>query len=156
MPNPILQGSADAATSDAVEKRRPLAATVGLLLAAVVVASLVNTAIAAIARAAGASSDFKPLQASAFVAFTLFGILIGAAGWALVRRRAQDPQALLRRLVPTVLVISFVPDLAMLVSDYSPHSSTAGVIGLLFMHVAVAAIAVTTYRRVLPVADTRR
>lgn len=137
---------------DAPVSARPKGATVaGILLVAVVLAALVDTAIAALGHAAGASTEFQPLKAPAFVSFTLFGILIGAAGWAIVRRRSADPRALLRRLVPTVLALSFIPDLAMLVSSYLPHSNTAGVIALLAMHVTVATIAVTAYSRALPI-----
>jgi hypothetical protein len=55
--------------------------------------------------------------------------------------------------VPAVLVLSFVPDVAMLFDHYRPHANTAGVLGLLAMHVAVAAVAVTAYLRALPVTD---
>ena len=130
------------------------AAVAGILLVAVVLAALVDTAIAALGHAAGASHQFQPLQAPAFVSFTLLGIVIGAAGWAIVRRRAAHPRALLRRLVPTVLALSFIPDLAMLVSSYLPHSNTAGVLALLAMHIAVATIAVTAYTRALPVRES--
>jgi hypothetical protein len=133
-----------------VSVRSKASATAGILLAAVVLASLVDTAIAALGHAAGASHQFQPLKAPAFVSFTLLGILLGAAGWSIVRRRAAQPRALLRRLVPTVLALSFIPDLAMLFSSCLPHSNTAGVVSLLAMHVAVATIAVTAYTRALP------
>jgi hypothetical protein len=80
-------------------------------------------------------------------------VLLGVAGWALVRRTAKDPQKLLNWLVPVVVLVSFVPDLAMLASDYTPHANGVGVVALLAMHVAVAVIAVAGYRRALPVAD---
>jgi len=130
-------------------------AVAGTLLAAVVIASLIDAVIAVIAHAAGASNEFRPLMAPAFIAFTLIGILAGAAGWALVRRRARHPKALLARLVPIVLGLSFLPDLAMLVSSYEPHANAAGVVGLLAMHAGVAAVAVLAYRRALPVTDSR-
>lgn len=126
-------------------------AVAGILLLAVILAALLDTAIAALGHAAGASHQFQPLQTPSFVSFTLLGILIGAAGWALVRRRAARPRALLRRLVPTVLALSFIPDLAMLVVSYLPHSNAAGVVALLAMHVVVATIAVTAYTRALPI-----
>jgi hypothetical protein len=127
--------------------------TAGLLLAAIVVASLADAVIAVIARAAGASDDFQALKAPAFISLTMIGVLAGAAGWAAVRRRSRQPRTLLRRLVPAVLVVSFVPDLVLLFDHYRPHANTAGVLGLLAMHVAVATVAVTTYLRALPVTD---
>lgn len=141
-----------ASTGRTDPKRSPLI-TAGLLLAAVIVASLADAVIAAIARAAGASDDFQALQPSAFISLTLLGILAGAAGWVVVRRRARRPRALLNRLVPAVVLVSFTPDVVLLFDHYRPHTNTAGVLGLLAMHVAVAAIAVTAYLRAFPVTD---
>ena len=124
----------------------------GTLLAAIAASSVVNAAIALLGRAAGANDDFGPLQASGSVFFTAVGVLVGAAGWAIVRNRSRDPRVLLARLVPIVVVVSFIPDLALLVSDYQPRANTAGVVALLAMHVAVTLIAVMAYRRVLPLA----
>ncbi|MEU0846167.1 DUF6069 family protein [Streptomyces sp. NPDC005962] len=114
--------------------------------------SIVNAVIAATALAAGASDNFQPLQPGAYISFTILGVLVGAAGWALIRRRA-GARRLLKTLVPVVVVISFVPDLAMLVSDFKPHADATGVIALLLMHIAVAAISVFAYQRALPVSD---
>ncbi|MFF4507019.1 DUF6069 family protein [Streptomyces sp. NPDC001401] len=77
-------------------------------------------------------------------------MLAGSAGWALVRRLSRDPERLLRRLVPSVVVLSFVPDLF----EFDEGKVT-GVVALLLMHVAVAAIAVPTYRRVMPLSSVR-
>ncbi|MFF9691337.1 DUF6069 family protein [Streptomyces sp. NPDC014623] len=123
---------------------------VGLLAGAIVASCITNAIIAALALAAGASDDFQPLQPVAYITFTLLGVLIGAAGWALIRRRA-DAHKRLRILVPVVVLLSFIPDLAMLVSDYNPHADATGVIALLLMHVAVAAFSVFAFQRALPV-----
>jgi len=147
------QGVAPTDTRPSADRNR--LAVAGTLLAAAVIASLIDAVIAAIAHAAGASNEFRPLMAPAFIAFTLIGILAGAAGWTLVRRRARHPKTLLARLVPIVLGLSFLPDLAMLVSNYEPHANAAGVVGLLAMHASVAAVAVISYRRALPVSDSR-
>jgi len=142
------------ATSSTLPARSKPGRVAGLLIAGIVVASIANAVIALVARAAGASADFQPLQLGAYVTFTVLGILLGAVGWAVIRRRSTNPRALLSWLVPTVLVVSFIPDLMMFVSDYTPNANTAGIIGLLLMHVAVAAVAVATYRRALPLRDT--
>ncbi|MEV6712847.1 DUF6069 family protein [Lentzea sp. NPDC051208] len=150
------QSSSATSSAPAVRSKPGRAAVAGLLLAGIVVASIANALIAFAARAAGASSEFQPLQPGAFITFTVLGLLVGAAGWAVIRRRATDPRAVLSWLVPVVLVVSFVPDLLMFVSDYTPHADTAGIIGLLVMHVAVAAVAVATYLRALPLHTTAR
>jgi len=126
------------------------AAVAGWLIAGIVAASVLNEVIALLSIAAGASEDFQPLQPGSFISFTFLGVLIGAAGWAVVRRRSADPRALLSRLVPAVVVVSFIPDLMMFFSDYKAHADAAGIIGLIVMHVAVAAVAVPAYHRALP------
>ncbi|WP_328502720.1 DUF6069 family protein [Streptomyces sp. NBC_00457] len=127
---------------------------IGGLLAAIVASSVVNAIIAVIAHAAGASDDFRPLKTPSYVSFTLLGVLIGALGWSIVRKMSADPDALLRKLVPIVVVLSFIPDLAMPVSDYQPHADSTGVAALIIMHITTAAIAVFAYRKVLPVSTT--
>ena len=140
-------------STDATTTKPSALTTAGLLLAAIVAASVADAVIAVIARAAGASDDFEALKPPAFISLTVIGILAGAAGWAVVRRRATQPRALLRRLVPTVLVLSFIPDVTLLFDHYKAYANTAGVLGLLAMHVAVAVVAVTAYLRALPVTD---
>ncbi|MFJ2826787.1 DUF6069 family protein [Streptomyces sp. NPDC087263] len=138
-------------TATAPAVRRPgRLVIIGGVLAAIVASSIIEAAVAAIARGAGASDDFMPLHASAFVFFTVLGLSFGAIGWIIVRRRSGDPESLLRKLVPAVLAISFIPDLALLVSDYSPHANAVGVVALLVMHVVVAAVGVFAFHKVLP------
>ncbi|MFK4598402.1 DUF6069 family protein [Streptomyces pristinaespiralis] len=148
--------SATTAPAQSIPSGPGRAAATGWLIGGIVAASIANALIALIALAAGASDAFQPLQPGAYVSFTVLGVLIGAAGWAVVRRRSADPRALLARLVPAVVIVSLVPDLAMFVSDYKPHADAAGIIALMLMHVAVAAVAVAAYHRALPLNDTPR
>ena len=60
---------------------------------------------------------------------------------------AATTAAVLRWLVPLVVVLSFIPDLLLL--QYG--LSVLLVIGLMVMHVVCAAVAVPACRRVLPV-----
>ncbi len=96
------------------------------------------------------SEDFVPLTPGPIVLWTLIGAVVGALGWRLIVNRSTRSGAVLRRLVPTVLAISLLPDVALLVTDSMPGTSTAGVLALMLMHVATAAIAVATYRRTMP------
>ncbi|MEU6196684.1 DUF6069 family protein [Streptomyces sp. NPDC047061] len=132
-------------TSPAVAVRRGPLVVAGGVLGAIVVSSVANTLIALIAHAVGAPDDFQPLKASSYVFLTAVGVVLGSAGWAVVRKAAKDPGALVRRLVPAVVVVSFVPDF-LLFGD----GGATGVLALLLMHVIVAVIAVFTYRRVMP------
>lgn len=113
-----------------------------ILLAAVVAAVgcvLVGLLMGAIQGAYGSSLWYVQLAVA--------GVLVGALGWALVRRFAPNPAAVLRVLVPLVVVLSFVPDVVL----YVEGSSAVTVIGFMVMHVVVAVPAVIAFRRVLPV-----
>jgi hypothetical protein len=136
--------------SNALSPVKPVTVA-GYLVGAAVVASLVNIAIAALAHAAGASADFGPLTIGAYVSFTLYGIAAGAIGWAVIRWRADEPAKILRWLVPAVVVLSYIPDLAMFFSDFMPGANAVGVFALMVMHTVVAVCAVVALRRSLPV-----
>lgn len=145
-----MSGSVPEAVSPApsAPRSRGLTVVVGLLAAAVV-AVLGNVIVALLARAAGASGDFAPLHLSAYAPLTVFGVVLGAIGWAVVRRVAKNPAGLLRWLVPVLVVVSFGPDLSLLGSG-TPGSGPLAVAALMVMHVVVAVAAVAAYRRVLP------
>ncbi len=118
-----------------------------------VAAAVVNVVVSAVARGPfGASDDFAPLTPGPIVMWTILGAIIGAVGWRLIVTKKDDARALLVKLVPTVLVLSFLPDLALLATDAMPGQTTAGVLALMVMHVLTAAIVVTGYRRSMPAA----
>ena len=118
-------------------------------IAATAAALLGNTIVAQIALAAGASEDFQPLTPGAYGFFTVVGVIAGLVGWLVVRRRVNAADTL-RWLVPTVLVLSLVPDVAVGFSDRAGVSWGA-VTALMVMHVVVTLAAVTSFRRFLPV-----
>jgi Family of unknown function (DUF6069) len=105
--------------------------------------------IAIVARAAGVPGSFTPLVT--FPAFVVIGVVAGAIGWNQVRQRSAGPRHLLARLVPAVLLLSFIPDLAVGVTRALPHTTWGGVAALMLMHLVVTASAVASYRRFLPV-----
>jgi len=134
-----------AAASARASARRGAVVVAGGIVAAIVVSVVINAVIAVIALAIGAPDDFQPLKPGSYIFLTTLGVLIGAGGWAIVRKAAKDAEALVRWLVPAVVVVSFVPDFLL----WSAGGAT-GVIALLVMHVAVAATAVTAYRKDMP------
>lgn len=131
--------------------RRVLVAVVVAAVAAI----LGNLVIAAIAHAAGAPTDFPPLQPPAFIMLTVVGVIAGAVGWAVVRRRAADPAHLLTLLVPVVLLLSFVPDILVGVTRALPSTTWGAVFALMVMHVLVSAVAVTCFFYLLPLPARR-
>lgn len=118
------------------------------VLVTTIVAGAVNTAISFAAQALGADpTTIMGLQPVTYLVFTLIGALAGAVGWQLVRRRATNPAAVLRWLVPLVVALSLIPDVLVGMS-----LGWTGGIALALMHLAVAAVAVAAYRRFLPLA----
>ena len=116
-----------------------------------VIATVANIAVSAIARGPlGASDDFVPLTPSPIVMWTILGALIGAIGWRLIVNRSDRSRTLLTRLVPIVVVLSLIPDVALLATDSTPGQTTTGVLALMAMHVVTAVIAVLAYRRTMP------
>ena len=125
------------------------------LVTSLVAALIVELIIAAIAHGAGAYSDFQPLTFSGLIGPTVLGLVVAAVVWELVRRRAGDPVAVMRRLVPTVIVLSWVPDVLLgathrEASSQLPHTTWGEVAALMVMHLFVAAIGLGLFSQLLP------
>ncbi|TQE17871.1 hypothetical protein Sipo8835_41510 [Streptomyces ipomoeae] len=145
-----MSGSVSDALPSAPPAQRPRALIVVVgVLAAAVVALLGNAVVALLALAAGASGKLDALHPPAYAPLTVIGTVLGAVGWAAVRHFSKQPPRVLRWLVPVVVVVSFVPDLGLL-SGSVPGGGPLAAVSLMVMHVVVAAVAVPTYRRVLP------
>jgi hypothetical protein len=119
--------------------------------ATAVIAAITNIVISVIARGPlGASDDFVPLTPAPILMWTIIGVILGAVGWRLIVTTSARSRALLTTLVPTVLVLSLIPDVALLATDSTPGQTTGGVMALMVMHAVTAAIAVTAYRKAMP------
>ena len=112
---------------------------------------LVTTLIAWAARTLfDVPTEFQQLTLPVYGTLTVVGVLIGAIGWRLIVNRSRNAGRLLSRLVPTVLVLSLIPDVLLLVSDSQPGTTVSGVVALMLMHLGIAAAAVPAYRRFMP------
>ena len=112
---------------------------------------VINTVIATLARTLfDIPSEFQQLTLPVYGFLTVVGAIAGAIGWHLVATRSRNASGTLRVLVPTVLVLSLIPDVLLLVSGSQPGTTTAGVVALMLMHFGVAAAAVPAYRRFIP------
>ncbi|MGW0707551.1 DUF6069 family protein [Streptomyces sp. NPDC002643] len=131
--------------SAATPVRRGPLVVIGGVVGAIVVASLADAILALAALAIGAPDDFQPLMPGSYIFLTAVGVIAGAIGWAVVRKVSKDPEALVRWLAPTLVVVSFIPDF-LLFGD----GGVAGVVALLLMHVVVAVVAVYAFRKVMP------
>ena len=134
--------SLDQPTSTQSTWRRAAIAVVVVTIAA----SVANAVISLIAQAAGAdTADYQGLTPAAYVSLTFLGTVAGVLAWIAVRAKADRPSVVIRRLVPTVVLVSLLADVAVGISV-----GWTGAIALGLMHVALAAIAVPVFRRALP------
>jgi hypothetical protein len=125
------------------------------LVASVGASLIVEVIIAAVAHAAGASADFRPLTLAGLLPPTIVALMIALVVWELVRWRAADAAAVMRWLVPVGLVVSWLPDLALgtthrIATGPVPDTTWGEVVVLMAMHVFGAAIAVGIFSRLLP------
>jgi hypothetical protein len=109
-----------------------------------VAAGVANAAIAlgAVALGAPAASGLLP---PAYLSLTVLAAIGGAFGWHLVIRSAPKPAAVMRWLVPSFLLISFIPDV---IVGLGMGWLLAG--ALMLMHVVTITIAILTYHRLMP------
>ncbi len=140
-----------------VARRRPRARTAvpAALVAAIAIGVAGTVVVAAIAHAAGVSQSFTPLKTGSYVGLIILGVLAGGASWQMVRTRAGDPERVLRRLVPLVVLVSFVPDVVIGVTG-ADHATWGGVAALMCAHVVVACAAVVSFSLFLPVTSRSR
>ncbi|MEU0878863.1 DUF6069 family protein [Lentzea sp. NPDC005914] len=117
--------------------------------AAIVIAAIGNAIVSYVAQALGADPNaVEGLKPQGYVVLTAVGVIIAAFAWASIRKRAKDPARTLGRLVPIVVLVSFLADVPVY---FLPGASLIGVLALMLMHVVVASVAVPIFRRVLTV-----
>jgi hypothetical protein len=112
---------------------------------------LISTAIAAVIAAAAdlgiqelarrafsVSPDFEPFNGTV-VPYTVGGVVLAAIALLVVRRLARDPRRTYLWLSIAALVLSWIPDLALLVIN-EPGASVPAVAALMLMHAVAAAV----------------
>jgi hypothetical protein len=130
---------------------RTAAALPVAIVTTVVAGVLASTVISAIAHGAGVSHAFLPLHFATFTGLIVLAAIAGAIGWQLVRTLATHPSQVLARLVPIVLLLSFIPDVLVGITKAETATTWGGVFALMAMHVFVATAAVASYFYFLPV-----
>jgi hypothetical protein len=138
-------------TASPVTLRPTRLRTVAIIAVGATIAILANVVIATVAHAAGAASDFSPLQVFVYAPFTLVGLIAAYRGWLVVRRRARHPAAVLRILVPVLTLLSFAPDTILAITGFIPGASLMAVVALGLMHLVVVAVAVPICAKLAPV-----
>ena len=113
---------------------------------ALAIAIPVELAAESLAREAFAvSPDFEPFQGTV-APYTAGGIVIAAVVFAALRRFVRDADRVYVRLAAVALVLSWIPDVALLVI-HDPGATVPAVASLMVMHALAAGIAVTSLLR---------
>jgi Family of unknown function (DUF6069) len=101
-----------------------------------------DLAIEAFARQAVAvSPDFEPFQGTV-APYAAGGIVLAGVAFAVVRRFVRDADRAYVRIAIVALVLSWIPDVALLVI-HDPGATVPAVASLMVMHTVAAAIVVT-------------
>ena len=103
---------------------------------ATVVSLVGNWLFLAIVLGADLVEPFDPVSVGPVTLLTVLGAVGATVVYWLLDRRSDDPDRLFIIVAAVVLILSFVPDLALLELD--PEATISGVIALMIMHVIVA------------------
>jgi len=121
---------------------------------AVAIAVPVDLAVELLAREALAvSPDFEPFQGTV-APYTVGGIVLAGVVFAAIRRFVSDADRVYVRIAAVALVLSWVPDVGLLVI-HDPGATVPAVASLMVMHALAAGIAVTVLLRVAPPVGAR-
>lgn len=116
-----------------------------LIVVAAIAANVVFALITV--RIFGISPEFLALTPGAITMFTLFGVVGAVVVFAIVARFARRPFSLFRKIALVVLLLSLIPDLALL---FLPDPAGAvEVILLMITHVIAAGIVVWLLERLV-------
>ena len=114
---------------------------------ALIIAVPLDLAMEAVARQVFAvSPEFEPFQGTV-APYTAGGVILAAAVYALLRRFVRDAARVYVRLAIIALVLSWIPDVALLFIN-EPGATVPAVASLMTMHAVTAAVVVTSLVRV--------
>ncbi len=114
---------------------------------ALIVAIPLDLAIEASARQAFAvSPDFEPFRGTV-APYTAGGVVLAGAAFAVLQRFVRDAARVYVRIAIVVLVLSWIPDVALLLIN-EPGATVPAVASLMVIHAAAAAIVVTSLERI--------
>jgi len=107
---------------------------------AAVLAVIVNVLLVVAAGVLGIAPGFQALSIPPVAFLSTLGVIGATVVYWLLRRYTNTPDRAFVRIAAVVLILSFLPDVALLSVD--PAATVPGVIVLMVMHVVVAVAAV--------------
>ncbi len=84
---------------------------------------------------------FQPFHPARVAGLTILGGLLAIGAYAIVQKQADDPPRRFVTVAIIALLVSFIPDVLLLVTD-QPGATLAGVVTLMIMHTVAAVIIV--------------
>ena len=109
---------------------------------ALIIAVPLDLAIEALARQTFAvAAEFEPFQGTV-APYAAGGIVLAGAAFAVVQRFVRDATSVYIRIAIVALVLSWIPDVALLLIN-EPGATVPAVASLMVMHAVAAAIVVT-------------
>lgn len=112
---------------------------------AVVGSALANAALLAVVLASNLVAPFMALSYPPVVFLSAVGAVGATVVYGLLARRGGNYDRTFRRVAVAVLLLSFIPDIGILVGD--PSATLHAVLVLMVMHVVVAAICIAVLTR---------
>lgn len=109
---------------------------------AVVVAVVLNVILVFVSGRLSIAPGFRPLSVPPVVFLSAAGAVGATVVYGLLDRFVDDVDWAFVWIAGVVLLLSFVPDIGLLVAD--PAATISGVVVLMIMHVIVAGVAVGT------------
>lgn len=128
----VIEGESDGAADDAIPSWRRI---LGIGLTLGVIGAVVNAILATVLVAVtGVDDAFQAVAAVPVAIFTIAGMLAAAAAFGVVARRSVTPLRTWVRLASVALVVSWLPDLMLLVNPATPMGTATPA------HVAILAL----------------
>lgn len=86
--------------------------------------------------------EFEPLGPLRISIFTVVFVLSGIIVYAILAAKAEHPIRTYQRVAWIFLIVSFIPDIAMLFIDFMPGATVTAVVVLMLTHVVAGLIAI--------------
>lgn len=103
---------------------------------AAVAALLVNIVLLQVVLRFGIVEPFRPVAAGPIGTFTVVGVIGATIVYAALAKRKEDHDTLFTKVAAVFLLVSFIPDIGLLVTD--PSATVSGAVFLMVLHVTTA------------------